>query len=255
MARRGGDLLGPGVLGEARTASFFALFVLLSFFWDRAALRAAGVRPLVRQTARRSILPGIGSLVLTPIATYLFCNLGWFAGENSYGRHYADTTSTVGHLHLFGIATIPIPFGWVPGPIRSLGSMIFESYKFHESLDSGHAYASSPWSWLVLGRPVDFFYQGGAGYDCSNPCSKQILLIGTPLMWWAFLPMLGWLGWRWFTTRDCAGAIWLALAAGWLVWFHDLKRTKFLFYMAPLVPFLIFGLVLALGSVLGPGIR
>jgi dolichyl-phosphate-mannose-protein mannosyltransferase len=235
--------------------SFFALFVLLSFFWDRAALRAAGVRRLGRQTARRSVLPGIASLIIAPIATYLFCNLGWFAGENSYGRHYADTTSTIGHIHLLSVK-IPIWWGWLPGPIRSLGSDMYQAYVFHTGLDSGHAYASNPWSWLVLGRPVDFYYQGGAGTDCSAPCSKQILLIGTPLLWWAFIPMLLWLGWRWFTTRDWrAGAIWVAFAAGWLVWFHDLKRTKFLFYMAPLVPFLIFGLVLALGSILGPGFR
>ena len=79
-----------------------------------------------------------------------------------------------------------------------------------------------------------------------------MLLIGTPLMWWAFVPMLLWLAWHWVTTRDWrAGAVWVAFVAGWLVWFQDLKRTMFLFYMAPLVPFLIFGLTLALGMMLG----
>ena len=83
-----------------------------------------------------------------------------------------------------------------------------------------------------------------------------MLLIGTPLMWWAFVPMLLWLAWHWFTTRDWrAGAVWMAFAAGWLVWFQDLKRTMFLFYMAPLVPFLIIGLTLALGVMLGPALR
>jgi dolichyl-phosphate-mannose--protein O-mannosyl transferase len=48
--------------------------------------------------------------------------------------------------------------------------------------------------------------------------------------------------------------VWVAFAAGWLVWFQDLKRTMFLFYMAPLVPFLIIGVVLALGTMIGPGI-
>ena len=37
--------------------------------------------------------------------------------------------------------------------------------------------------------------------------------------------------------------------------FQDLKRTMFLFYMAPLVPFLILGLTLALGVLLGPSMR
>jgi dolichyl-phosphate-mannose--protein O-mannosyl transferase len=48
--------------------------------------------------------------------------------------------------------------------------------------------------------------------------------------------------------------VWVAFAAGWLVWFQDLKRTMFLFYMAPLVPFLIIGVTLALGTMLGPAL-
>jgi dolichyl-phosphate-mannose--protein O-mannosyl transferase len=108
----------------------------------------------------------------------------------------------------------------------------------------------------VLGRPVDFFYDG-SGTNCgSNTCSREVLLIGTPLLWWAFIPMLLWLAWHWITTRDWrAGAVWVAFIAGWAVWFQDLKRTMFLFYMAPLVPFLIIGLTLGLGVLLGPSVR
>ena len=143
----------------------------------------------------------------------------------------------------------------MPSPIRSLGAYTLHAYRFHEGLDSGHPYRSSPWSWLVLGRPVDFYYDG-SGTNCgSSPCSREILLIGTPLMWWAFVPMLLWLAWHWLTTRDWrAGAVWVAFIAGWLVWFQDLKRTMFLFYMAPLVPFLILGLTLGLGVMLGPAV-
>ena len=64
-----------------------------------------------------------------------------------------------------------------------------------------------------------------------------------------------WLGWHWFTTRDWrAAAVWVAFAAGWLVWFPNLKRTMFLFYMTPLTPFLILGLTLGLGVLLGPAV-
>jgi dolichyl-phosphate-mannose--protein O-mannosyl transferase len=72
-------------------------------------------------------------------------------------------------------------------------------------------------------------------------------------MWWAFVPMLLWLAWHWITTRDWrAAAVWVAFVAGWLVWFQNLDRTMFLFYMAPLVPFLVIGLTLALGTAMGP---
>ena len=100
----------------------------------------------------------------------------------------------------------------------------------------------------MLGRPVDFYYDGATHGVRRGGCSREVLLIGTPLLWWAFVPMLLWLAWHWFTTRDWrAAAVWIAFVAGWLVWFQDLKRTMFLFYMAPLVPFLVIGLTLALG--------
>ena len=246
----GGVLLGMACAVKWTALSFFVLFVLLSLAWDHGAFRAAGVRSPGAAWARRSFVPGLGSLVAVPVATYLFCWLGWFTGENSWNRHWADThPHPVGHL--FGM---PIPWNWVPGPIRSLANYHLDAYRFHESLGSPHPYQSNPWSWLVLGRPVDFYYNGSStACGSASGCSREILLIGTPLMWWAFVPMLLWLGWHWFTTRDWrAAAVFVAFAAGWLVWFQDLSRTMFLFYMAPLVPFLVLGLTLGLGCMLGP---
>lgn len=234
--------------------SFFVLFVLLTLFWDRAAFKSAGVRRPLRSWLRRSWLPAMGSLGAAPIAAYLMTYLGWFAGENSFDRHWADEHSSSTKLDLLGLR-VPFDWGWLPGPVRSLGSDTLNAYRFHEGLDSGHAYQSNPWGWFVLGRPVNFYYDGSSTQCGASACSREVLLIGTPILWWAFTPMLLWLAWHWLTTRDWrAGAIWIAFIAGWVVWFQDLKRTMFLFYMAPLVPFLIIGLVLAIGTVLGPAL-
>jgi dolichyl-phosphate-mannose-protein mannosyltransferase len=234
--------------------SFFVAFVILSLLWDHGALRAAGVQRHWRTALRRSALPALGSLLLVPLVTYVMSNLGWFIGENGWNRHWADTHGTSAHLALPGVR-VPFDWGWVPAPIRSLGSWTLDAYRFHENLDSGHPYGSKPWSWLVLGRPVDFYYDGSSTSCGASSCSREVLLIGTPLMWWAFVPVLLWLAWHWFTTRDWrASTVWVAFAAGWLVWFPDLKRTMFLFYMAPLVPFLVLGLTLALGTMLGPAV-
>lgn len=253
--------LAAGVMFGAACAikwtglSFFVLFVLLSLWWDRGALRSAGVAKPARATLRRSVPAAAGSLLAVPVGTYLLSYLGWFVGENGWGRHWADTHSASTKLDLFGVH-IPFSWAWVPGPIRSLGAYTLDAYRFHVGLTSGHTYQSSPWSWLVLGRPVDFYYDGSSTACGSSTCSREVLLIGTPLLWWAFVPMLLWLAWHWFTRRDWrAGAVWVAFAAGWLVWFKDLQRTMFLFYMAPLVPFLVLGLTMALGAVLGPADR
>lgn len=235
---------------------FYVGLVLLSLMWDRSALKAAGCRRSFVTAGRRSVLPAIGSLFAVPIATYLFTYIGWFAGENGWGRHWADTHGPSAHLNLpFGIR-IPFTWAWVPDPIRSLGDWTLHAFRFHESLDSGHTYASKPWAWLVTGRPVDFYYDG-AGTTCgSSSCSREVLLLGTPLLWWAFIPMLLWLAWHWFTTRDWrAGSIWMAFVAGWLFWFMNLDRTMFFFYAAPLLPFLVIGVTMALGQILGPGVH
>jgi dolichyl-phosphate-mannose-protein mannosyltransferase len=250
-----GIMFGLACAVKWTALSFFVLFALLSLWWDRCAFRSAGATRPTRQMWRRSALPALGSLLLVPVACYLLTYLGWFTGENAWGRHWADTHAPTTRLDIFGLR-IPFTWAWVPGPIRSLGAYTLQAYRFHEGLDSGHAYQSNPWSWLVLGRPVDFYYNSSSTACGASSCSREILLIGTPLLWWAFVPMLLWLAWHFLTTRDWrAGAVWVAFAAGWVVWFQDLKRTMFLFYMAPLVPFLILGLTLALGVMLGPAYR
>jgi dolichyl-phosphate-mannose-protein mannosyltransferase len=250
-----GVMIGLASATNWTALSFFVAFVILTLLWDRGAYKVAGVKRRNRATARRSLVPALGSLLAVPVITYLFCYLGWFVGENAWGRHWADTHSASTHLDILGLS-IPWTWAWVPGPIRSLGSYTLQAYRFHEGLDSPHSYGSNPWSWLVLGRPVDFYYDGDSKACGAASCSREVLLIGTPLLWWAFIPMLLWLGWHYITTRDWrAAAIWVAFLAGWAVWFQDLKRTMFLFYMAPLVPFLILGLTLALGVMLGPALR
>jgi dolichyl-phosphate-mannose-protein mannosyltransferase len=248
----GGVLLGLALAVKWSALSFFLLFALLSLLWDRGALKSAGVRRPWRSAALRSWLPAFGSLLLAPVGAYLLTYLGWFTGENGFDRHWSDTHRTSTRLDVFGVH-LPFSWAWVPGPIRAVGSDIYRAYQFHEGLTSPHSYQSNPWSWLVDGRPVDFFYNGNETTCGASSCAREVVLLGTPLLWWTFPPALLWVLWRYVTTRDWrAGAVLVAFAAGWLVWFQDLARTMFLFYMAPLVPFLILGITFALGAMLGP---
>jgi dolichyl-phosphate-mannose-protein mannosyltransferase len=249
-----GFMLGLACAVKWSALSFYLVFAIMSMVWDRGALKSAGVRFSWRNAARRSWIYAVGSFLVVPVTSYLLSNLGWFAGENSYNRHWADGRRSYARIDLLGLH-VPFNWGFLPNGIRSLGDDIYRAYQFHEQLDSFHPYKSNPWSWLILGRPITYYYPSNV-QGCGSPnCSREVLLIGTPLMWWAFVPALIWLAWHWFTTRDWrASMVWLAMAAGWLVWFQDPKRTMFLFYMTPLVPFLILGVTLALGVMLGPAV-
>jgi dolichyl-phosphate-mannose-protein mannosyltransferase len=62
----------------------------------------------------------------------------------------------------------------------------------------------------------------------------------------------------WLARRDWrAGAVLLAVAAGWLPWFwfawHD-KRTEFSFYAVSFDPFLVIAITLCIGLIIGPSL-
>ncbi|MCW2524636.1 MAG: glycosyl transferase family 39 [Frankiales bacterium] len=221
--------------------SFWVGFALVSLFWDRGAMKAVGVEAPWLACVKRSWLGAFFSLGVVGGATYLLTWIGWFAGENSWNRHWGDTHPGNG---LFAL---------LPSSLRSLLDYHHQAYIFHSTLYTPHNYKANPWSWLVLGRPISFYAPSSSDLSgCgATKCSREILLIGTPIMYWAILPVLGWLAWQWITTRDWrAGFIGMAFIAGWGVWLHDIRRTGFLFYMTPLMPYLVLGLTMAVGALL-----
>ncbi|MEN3357703.1 MAG: dolichyl-phosphate-mannose-protein mannosyltransferase, partial [Mycobacteriales bacterium] len=229
----GGVLLGLSCAVKWSGIWFLLGFALLSLIWDYNARRSARLgRPLAVSAVRD--LPGAAlTLGVAPVAAYLLAWSGWFLGENSYGRHWADTHDEY--------------WSWLPGPVRSLIHYHWEMWHFHKGLESPHPYQSTPWSWLVTGRPVLFYYPTKpAPTGCGSPsCVRSVLAVGTPALWWAFVPAVLWCGWLVLSRRDWrATVVLVAFAAGWLSWFLEPGRTMFIFYMAPLVPFLALGVTL-----------
>jgi dolichyl-phosphate-mannose-protein mannosyltransferase len=252
--------------GVKWSAVYFGVgFFILSVLWDRAARRSAGVRKPTRGTLVRDLPASIAAMLIVPALTYFATWTGWLLGENGYNRHWGDTHpaswASMNPLDLWGgqpglhLRLEPSRWALLPGAFRSLFQYHGTALHFHNTLSSPHPYQSSPWSWLVLGRPVSFYYPGGdqTPRGCGAPsCVREILDIGTPALWWAFVPALLWMGWLLITRRDWrAGAVLMAFAAGWGTWMINLDRTMFLFYMVPLVPFLVLGVTLMLGDGLG----
>jgi dolichyl-phosphate-mannose--protein O-mannosyl transferase len=119
---------------------------------------------------------------------------------------------------------------------------------FNTGLRTPHPYESKPWTWLLMSRPVSYYWCT----NCGTGKAAEVLAIGTPAIWWAsILTLLVCLGW-WLTRRDWrAGAVLVAVAAGWLPWFLYSDRTQFYFYSVAFVPYLVLSITLCLGLLLG----
>ncbi|MGA5220077.1 dolichyl-phosphate-mannose--protein mannosyltransferase [Streptomyces cinereoruber] len=243
------------MLGLAAATKWNGLYVMVAFglmtvLWDVAGRRTAGaVRPYV-SVIRKDLVPAFVSVVPVAIVTYLVTWTGWIVGDKGYFRTWAADQDK---LHGGGT------WSWLPDWLRSLWHYETEVYSFHVGLTSPHTYESNPWSWIVLGRPVSYFYESpapgtqGCPADAGEKCAQEVLALGTPLLWWAACFAILYVLWRWAFRRDWrAGAIACGIAAGWLPWFLYQERTIFLFYAVVFVPFLCLAVAMMLGALIGP---
>ncbi len=244
------------MLGLAIGTKWNGLYILMAFcvmavLWDVGARRVAGARRPRLAVLKHDL--GITFLATVPVsvAVYLLSWLGWILsptnGTGGYFRNWALTDGRGG------------AWSFLPDWLRSLWHYEHEVYEFHLHLDSPHTYQSNPWSWLVLGRPVSYFYEspspgtGGCPADAGQKCAREVLALGTPLLWWAACFAIVYVLWRWAFRRDWrAGAIACAIAAGYLPWFLYQERTIFFFYAVVFVPFLCLAVAMMIGAIIGP---
>jgi dolichyl-phosphate-mannose-protein mannosyltransferase len=144
----------------------------------------------------------------------------------------------------------------VIGAVLNLVRYHQDAVGFHTGLAAPHTYQSWPWQWLLIGRPVAFYWSN-AGPCGAQSCASEVVLIGTPVLWWSFLLALPLLVWFGIARRDWrAFAIGLAVAFNYLPWFYYATgghhRTMFYFYMLPAEPFLILAVVYVLGAIMTP---
>jgi dolichyl-phosphate-mannose--protein O-mannosyl transferase len=182
-----------------------------------------------------------GLAVLTYFATWT----GWFVTSGGWLRNWTQTSGD----------PYPVPQALVPYLPKALLNLLeyhSDVLAFHAGLDDPHKYQSGPWSWLVLGRPVAYAYSGNG--DCgAASCSAETLALGTPTLWWSFIPALLVVLFYWIARRDWrAAAILVGTLAGIAPWLAFPQRTMFFFYALPALPFLVLAVTYVLGAILGP---
>nr|WP_307860526.1 phospholipid carrier-dependent glycosyltransferase [Actinokineospora baliensis] len=239
----GGVLLGLACGVKWSGLYFMAAFGLLTIIFDLTARRAAGVRNPWWGTILRDLAPALWAFVGVAILAYLATWAPWFSSETSIDRHLGDGTGSG-------------PLSVITHALSSLGQYHEHVLKFHEGLvtksESQHPWESKPWVWPMSLRPMLYYYEGNTTACGESKCVSATMLIGTPALWWLSLPMLAWGLWRMFSKFDWRyGAVVGAYLAGYLPWFLNLDRQMYFFYATPMAAFLVLGITLALGHLLG----
>ena len=93
----------------------------------------------------------------------------------------------------------------------------------------------------------------GCDAPAGSTCLRQVLLLGNPAVWWggtlAFLYAIG----AWVGRRDWRyGVVVVGVLVTWLPWLRYDDRPIFSYYAIVIEPFLVLGLTLLLGRILGP---
>lgn len=234
---------------------FVIAFAGLAIAWDMGARRAAGYPNWLAGGLRSDAKWLPAWFLAVPAVVYTASWSGWFATSDGYYRNWAASAGN--HTPIW--STIDSWYQYNHWMLQfGLGLHSFQSYK------------SNPLGWLLLSRPISFYWCQNGTSGCTMPKGQvaEVLAIGTPLLWWGgALALLFCLGW-WLTglvgdlafgrvpRRDWrAGAVLLGVVAGWLpwIWFylHD-SRTEFFYYAIAFEPFLVIAITVCLGLIIGP---
>jgi dolichyl-phosphate-mannose-protein mannosyltransferase len=183
--------------------------IVLTLVWEKGRRRRFRLAHAWREALRDESFGVFWFLVMVPLAIYLASYTSWFV------KNGVD----VG--------------GWW----RLQRGMA--NYSIH--LRASHPYASRPWTWLVMSRPVAYFYECA---KTSVPCNPaEILGMGNPAIFWGTFIALPYTVVAGIRRRDWRAAlVVVAFASQYFPWFLA-ARTSFLFYMAPITPFMVLGLV------------
>lgn len=257
-----GVLFGLAVAVKWNALFPLAAFGLLVWAWDAGARRSFGVRRAVWKSAVVDAAPAFVQLVGTAAVVYVITWTGWLVNAAEYEEHLSDTQYGAAWNESGYLDEDADGLGEVVQSLRSLALYHRDVFTFHTQFLDGadHTYQSDPRGWLVLNRPVGVAAdldippgEQGCTAAASSDCLRQIVLLGTPVLWWAGVGALLYAVTAWVGRRDWRfGLPVVGVLATWLPWFRFDERPIFLFYAVVLVPFTVVAVTLLLGRVLGP---
>ena len=254
-----GVMFGLAVATKWNALFPLAAFGLLVWAWDTGARRALGVRRAWLRSAIVDAAPAFVHLVVVAFVVYVISWTGWLMNAAEYEQTLSDTQ--YGAAWGSYIDQDAHGLGEVTQSLRSLWNYHQDVYTFHTRglVDSEHTYASDPKGWLVLNRPVGIaadldIKPGTDGCDAAegSTCLRQIVLLGTPALWWGGAIALVYALFAWVARRDWRfGLAVVGAASTWLPWLRYDDRPIFSFYAVATIPFTVIATTLLIGHLVG----
>lgn len=127
---------------------------------------------------------------------------------------------------------------WARGSwVRNFLGVQREMLRFHLAIQDVSPYTSPAWSWPLIKRPVVYLS------DASGGSYREILALGSPVVWWVSLIALVYLAVRMARGRkptDAAIVAVIGFCVMYLPWLAAStgRSFTFLFYLLPAVPFM-----------------
>lgn len=207
-----------GAAAATKWSGVFALAaaILLSYIWERTRRKAVGItRPFWRSVWGESLGLALAFAII-PAAVYLLSYTRWWAMNGFHLGQFWGLQKDMEHFH----ATL--------SRLKPDGKLT-------------HPYESQPWEFFIMTRPVNYYFHGEG---------SEILAIGNPAIFWGSIVAFPYTAYSWWRKHDArAGLIVVAMLAQYLPWFLWQNRVQFLFYMTPVVPFMVLACVYVLKKI------
>ena len=239
-------------------------FLLVMWSWDAGMRRAAGVRWSGLKSLVVDEIPAFFSVVLLGLVVYVCTWMAFLThaqkfeatfgqGEYTGGKPWSSNNDFGGH-----------PTGFFENTLHALHVLWNYHvlvYDFHTGSYIDHAthpFQSNPGGWLLINRPLGVDAMSGGsdkvpGCPPGESCVRQVLAIGTPILWWFGVAALIVGLFYWLSRRDWRfGLPIVGVLLGWLPWFRYDVRPIFYYYAVAFVPFTVIAVTLVLGKMLGP---
>jgi dolichyl-phosphate-mannose--protein O-mannosyl transferase len=214
-----GAFLGAAVATKWSGGLLLLAGLALTATWAVAALRARPLGERIFVAVKREGPTVAVFLLLVPFLVYSLSYLGRVQNPRYTGVPWAQ-----GHV------------------VRTLWDHHEYMLGFHRDLESTHSYSSPGSTWLVLKRPVSYYFCSGD--TCSPPNDgeyEEILATGSPFVWWPALLALLYVGYKWVRRRNFRGPEGVILAGflfTYVPWLLIDRPAVFLFYLLPTIPFM-----------------